>query len=77
MNHYGVVRGVPNDLYRNYLNNRKQFVSIYRQRSNLSTIKCDVPQCSMLGPMLFLITINDLAAITKPLRWWHYSIALT
>jgi len=40
--HYG-IRGVANDLFRSYLNNRKQFVFVNQQRSDPNTIKCGVP----------------------------------
>ena len=62
--HYG-IRGVANNLLRSYLNNRKQFVFVNQQKSNLNTIKCGVPQGSTLGPIVVLIFINDLPVITK------------
>jgi len=59
LQYYG-VRGVMLKWINNYLSNRKQFTVVNNVSSNIGDITCGVPQGSVLGPLLFLIYMNDI-----------------
>ena len=64
LQHYGIRDGSLN-LFKSYLQNRKQYVVINNAKSETLDITTGVPQGSILGPLLFIIYINDLPNASK------------
>ena len=61
---YG-VRGNILNWFRSYLDHRKQFVFLNNNKSQTKVITCGVPQGSVLGPLLFIMHINDLNNVSN------------
>ena len=72
LNHYGVC-GVSNDWFRSYLSNQQQYISINGYDSGLNEISSGVPQGSVLGPLSFLLYINDLNQAIKFCKVYHFA----
>ena len=72
LEHYG-IRGIANKWFATYLSKRKQYVSINGTFSETKTIEHGVPQGSVLGPLLFLVYINDLHTCIKHSTTRHFA----
>ena len=59
MAHYG-IRGLALEWFKNYLSNRKQYVDYNSHVSELKLISSGMPQGSILGPLGFIIYVNDI-----------------
>ena len=59
------IRGIANTWIANYLSDRYQYVAIDNGISSSLEINCGVPQGSILGPLLYLIYVNDISTSTN------------
>lgn len=69
---YG-IRGKAHSWFRSYLLNRKQYTSFNNTSSSCNVISCGVPQGSILGPVLFLLYINDITRCTDKVKFLLYA----
>ena len=70
---YHCVRGTNENWFSSFLENRIQFVSINGYSSDLHFIRCGVSQGSILGPLLFLININDVHYAINHCKVHHFA----
>ena len=68
LEHYG-IRGIAHKWFTSYLSDRMQCTEIGNTQSKLEYIKCGVPQGSILGPLLFLLYINDIVLSSKVFKF--------
>ena len=72
LNHYG-FRAIINDWFSSYLKNRTQTTQIGHHISNKANVECGVPFGSFLGPLLFLLYVNDIHRCSNKLRFYLFT----
>ena len=72
LEYYG-IRGTALGWFRSYLSNRSRYVSVNGCNSSNLNVTCSIPQRSVIGPLLFLIYINDLSNSSSKLSFYFFA----
>ena len=67
LEHYG-IRGIASELLKSYLSDRTQYVVYNGYESERGSVQCGVPQGSVLGPLFFLLYVNDMERACQSLN---------
>jgi hypothetical protein len=72
LEYYG-FRGIVLEWFKSYLIDRSQYVYYNSCKSNVKNIRCGVPQGSILGPLLFLLYVNDISSTSALLNFTMFA----
>ena len=72
LNHYG-FREIMNNWFSSYHKYRTQTMKVDQHISDKAVVGCGVPQGSVLGPLLFLLYVNDINRCSNKLRFYLFA----